>query len=292
MYMDISIVIPALNEAQYLPKLLECLSRQTKQNFEVIVADAGSTDSTREIARSYGAKVVEGGMPAVGRNRGAAHAKGDFIFFIDADIQIPDNFIETATEEIEKRSIDLATAEAYPLSSLTIDKIMHKFANIFIKLYKDSNPRIPGYCILIRRSIFEKIGGFNETIQVAEDHDLVKRATEFTELSVLRSTYIKVSVRRFVKEGRLPYIGKSIQIELYRSFNGEITDDSIEYQFGNFEENNQAKKAFIKLEKKINKIDEKLNRQFKRTEANTKRLQKKLVRLGDSLTGLLEQIMR
>lgn len=290
--MDISVVIPALNEAQYLPKLLECLSRQTKKNFEVIVADAGSTDSTPETARSYGAKVVEGGMPAVGRNRGAAHARGDFIFFLDADIQIPDDFMEQTTNEIEKRSIDLATAEAYPLSSFTIDKIMHKFANIFVKLYKNSNPRIPGYCILIRRNIFEKIGGFDETIQVAEDHDLVKRATELTDLSVLRSTYIKVSVRRFVKEGRIPYIGKSIQIELYRSLNGEITDGSIEYQFGNFEENNRTKKAFIKLEKKINKIDEKLNRQLKRTEANSKRFQKKLMRLGGTVSELLEQLMR
>jgi glycosyltransferase involved in cell wall biosynthesis len=290
--MDISIVIPALNEEQYLPKLFECLGRQTKQNFEVIVADAESTDFTTEIARSHGATVVEGGIPAVGRNRGAAHAKGDFIFFLDADIQIPDDFIENATNEIENRSIDLATAEAYPLSSLTIDKIMHKFANIFIKLYKNSDPRIPGYCILIRRKIFEKIGGFDEKIQVAEDHDLVKRATELAELSVLRSTHIKVSVRRFVKEGRIPYIGKSIQIELYRSFNGEITDDSIEYQFGNFEENNSAKKTFIKLEKKINKIDEKLNRQLTRTNAKTKRFQKKLINLGGTVSELLEQLMR
>lgn len=68
--LTISVVVPALNEAAYLPNLLEALAAQTRPANEVIVADAGSTDGTPEIARRYGARVVKGGSPAAGRNAG------------------------------------------------------------------------------------------------------------------------------------------------------------------------------------------------------------------------------
>jgi glycosyltransferase involved in cell wall biosynthesis len=67
--MKASVIIPTLNESGLLPKLLDRLDRQTFRDFEIIVADAGSTDGTREICRSRGVTLVDGGMPAVGRNR-------------------------------------------------------------------------------------------------------------------------------------------------------------------------------------------------------------------------------
>lgn len=289
--MKISIVIPAYNEEQYLPELFSCLDRQTYRDFEVIVSDAGSTDGTVEVARTRGARVVEGGLPGVGRNRGALHAEGEFLFFFDADIQIPHDFLENAVRELDTRSIELATCEAEPLSDLKIDKIMHMFANIFVKLYKDSNPRVPGYCILIKKSLFEKIGGFNEELKVAEDHDLVKRATQFTPLKVLRSTYIQVSVRRFAKEGRLPYIGKSLQIALYRSFKGEITDnEDIEYNFGDFtiEDDKVLQKTLIKMEKKINHLDQKVTRYIRK---NKKKSAAKLENNFKELTESFNQLL-
>ncbi|MHB8301905.1 MAG: glycosyltransferase family A protein [Acidobacteriaceae bacterium] len=61
---------------------------------KVFVADAGSTDGTAEIARSFGAKfpieVIPGGLPAVGRNAGARRATTPYILFLDADIELPD----------------------------------------------------------------------------------------------------------------------------------------------------------------------------------------------------------
>jgi glycosyltransferase involved in cell wall biosynthesis len=69
--MQFSIIIPTLNEEVLLPNLLRDLQAQTFRDFEVIVADAGSKDGTVDLAQSLGARVVPGGMPAVGRNRGA-----------------------------------------------------------------------------------------------------------------------------------------------------------------------------------------------------------------------------
>jgi len=73
--MKLSVLIPTKNEEAALPKTLEALKAQSLQPFEIIVADAGSTDRTREIAAAYGARVIEGGMPGPGRNAAAKVAR-------------------------------------------------------------------------------------------------------------------------------------------------------------------------------------------------------------------------
>ncbi|MFW6329641.1 MAG: glycosyltransferase, partial [Alkalispirochaetaceae bacterium] len=89
----VSVVIPAFNEEQLLPILLDSLKAQEFTDFEVIVADADSEDETARIAEEAGARVVPGGMPARGRNAGAAVAEGRFIIFLDADVRVPPNFV-------------------------------------------------------------------------------------------------------------------------------------------------------------------------------------------------------
>ncbi|NBS41768.1 glycosyltransferase family 2 protein, partial [bacterium] len=97
----LTIVIPTKNEEADLPILLESIKKQTLQPKEVIVADANSTDRTREIAAAYGARVVEGGMPGPGRNRGAEAAKTDLILFLDADVELRDSeFLEKSVGEM------------------------------------------------------------------------------------------------------------------------------------------------------------------------------------------------
>ena len=61
--MKVRIVVPALDEERLLPLMLNSVRKQDFQDYEIIVADAGSTDRTREIAAEAGAKVVEGGLP-------------------------------------------------------------------------------------------------------------------------------------------------------------------------------------------------------------------------------------
>ena len=82
----LSIVIPVKNEETDLPKLLASIKAQTFTDYEVIVADAHSTDKTVELAQAAGAIVVEGGMPGSGRNRGAeAASTGDPLAEMDID---------------------------------------------------------------------------------------------------------------------------------------------------------------------------------------------------------------
>jgi len=87
--MFISVVIPAYNEEKYLGRCLRALRNQNypRSCYEVIVVDNGSTDSTAEIARSCGARVVREGVKGVAwaRQRGALAAMGEVIAFTDAD---------------------------------------------------------------------------------------------------------------------------------------------------------------------------------------------------------------
>ena len=89
----LSIIIPAYNEEKYLPRLLRCIKEQTYKDYEIIIADANSTDKTRQIAKKYGCKIAKGGLPAVGRNNGAKIAKGDILLFLDADAKFNKNFL-------------------------------------------------------------------------------------------------------------------------------------------------------------------------------------------------------
>lgn len=78
--MNVSIIIPTYNEEDYIENLLKSIKRQDyNDDIEVIVADAFSSDKTVEIAKQYDCIVVDGGLPAVGRNRGAEVATGEFL---------------------------------------------------------------------------------------------------------------------------------------------------------------------------------------------------------------------
>jgi glycosyltransferase involved in cell wall biosynthesis len=257
----ISIIIPTLNEEEFLPILLKCIKEQTFQDFEVIVADAGSKDKTREIAESFNAKVVDGGLPGPGRNRGAAVATGDFYFFFDADVILKPDFLEKALSEMNERFLDLATCEFLPDSDLRLDKVMFRAANLTVKVNQYLNPRAAGFCIFITKRLFQRIGGFDEAVKLAEDHDLVTRAALFRPLRMLESITLSVSIRRLRKEGRFSLIGKYIQVETHLLLKGKVTDDIIEYEFGNFEkqESESIKKSLDELEGNIVKMEEQYN---------------------------------
>ena len=111
----LSIITPTLNEEKYLQLLLVSIKKQDLSDYEIIIADAGSTDKTIEIAKKYNCIVIAGGLPARGRNEGAKIAKGDILFFLDADTVLPDYFFHKALKEFGERKLDLASFCLIPL---------------------------------------------------------------------------------------------------------------------------------------------------------------------------------
>src|SRR5574344_819167 len=100
----LSIIIPTLNEEKNITRLLKQITnQQIGDMYEILIADAGSKDKTCEIAKNFGARVVPGGLPAVGRNSGAKYAKGDILLFLDADLELSPDLIKKTLAEFKER---------------------------------------------------------------------------------------------------------------------------------------------------------------------------------------------
>ncbi len=172
----VSVIIPTLNEENSLPKLLNCLQKQTFKNFEVIISDAGSKDKTREIAENSGAKIVEGGLPGIGRNNGAKIAKGSILVFIDSDVSFENDFLEESIQDFVKKKLDLAI----PYFNLNAKKLQHNIFFLWNNLYKRlmKRTRFPdgtGQLNIILKSTFEELGGYPDYI-MGEDTELFWKA--------------------------------------------------------------------------------------------------------------------
>lgn len=212
--MDISIVIPAKNEEKYLPRLLRSIEKQSLKPRDIIVVDADSEDNTRKVARKHGAKVVKGGAhPSISRNMGAKIATGELIYFLDADTWMPDNFLKNTCEEIIERDIDLAVPDNFPVYTESekgynsklirlYDKMLYTLDNGGTRFWSHFYPVGTGTCIICKKKLFDKIGGFTESIVVFEDSNLVFRGSKKSKFRVLDSNYIGVSTRRFDEKGR------------------------------------------------------------------------------------------
>lgn len=234
MKLPLSIVIPTFNEERFLPKLLSSLARQSVSPKEIIVADAFSVDNTRAIAKSFGCKIVDGGLPAISRNNGAKKATAPLLLFLDADVVLPAYFLEKTVKEMANRRLDIASCFVTPRSNLRIDKFLHQFANQYMKLTQKFHPHVPGFCIFVKKDIHLAIKGFDESLILAEDHDFVKRAKKIGRFGYLKSFKIPVSVRRLSRDGRVTIALKYIAIELHLIFIGRIKSNIFNYKFGHY----------------------------------------------------------
>jgi len=229
----LSIIIPTLNEEEQLPALLKSIKMQAGAEYEIIVVDANSEDKTRTLAESYGARVIDGGLPARARNLGAAAAKGEIIIFLDADVVLPaPDFLEKTLEEFTERGLGLATCAICPLSEKRIDKIFHSVFNLYTKVVQRLTPRAPGFCIFVRKNIHEAILGFDEAVKLAEDHDYAERAGKITRFGILKSYPIMVSVRRLDRDGRFNIAAKYLLCEVHMKIKGPVKSDIFKYRFG------------------------------------------------------------
>lgn len=200
--MILSIIIPTYNEEEYLPVLLESIKQQDFSDYEIIVADADSKDNTIKIAEEYGCIVVEGGMPAVGRNNGAKVAKGDYLLFIDSDLKLTEDYLAKVIYEFKMERLGIAITQMKPLSKKTEDKVLHDLANLFMISVEKIKPHGAGcYGIIAKRELHECCGGFNEELTFGEDTEYIERLAKKERFKVLRNAKIGVSTRRLEEEG-------------------------------------------------------------------------------------------
>jgi glycosyltransferase involved in cell wall biosynthesis len=176
----ISCIVPSFNSAPYLREALEGIVAQTYRPLEVIVADDGSTDTTREIASSYGNLVCLVVQPTAGpaatRNLGLRAARGELVAFLDADdLWHAEKLARQYARFQAQPDLDLSVtaAQLFWTADLTEEE----------QHYHD-NPRaqpLPGYAtttLLAKRAVFDRVGPFDATLWFADATEWFMRAAE------------------------------------------------------------------------------------------------------------------
>ena len=125
----ISIIVPTLNEEKILAKTLSKLKELTVCDYEIIVTDGKSTDNTIAIAKRYADKVVEntsGKRQTIGegRNMGADVAKGEYLVFMDADVEIPNinSFFLKIIDDFQQKKKLVAMSVYFKVFKIKITK--------------------------------------------------------------------------------------------------------------------------------------------------------------------------
>lgn len=230
----LSIIIPTLNEEDYLPLTLASVKKQNFHNYEIIIADADSKDRTLEIAKSYGCVTVSGGIPAVGRNSGAKIAKGELLFFLDADTMLPDHFLEESLQEFDARKLDIASFCLAPYPKNSFEQfVINVFYNTMIIMLERVLPH-SAMGILIKKELFNKMNGYDESITLAEDHDLGRRAAKYGKFGIIKSVSLFISTRRFRKDSWVITGAKFFLCQLHMIFIGPVRSNLFNYKFDHY----------------------------------------------------------
>ena len=191
--MKISIIIPTLNEAENLPKLLKFLKTNPYKNIEIIIVDAASTDNTLEIAKKFeDVEIISQNTRnrAVQMNLGAKAATGDLLYFVHADVLPPENFAKDIIEAINA---------GYELGCyrFTFDKksVMLRF-NAWWTRFNFMFCRGGDQTLFVTPSVFEELNRFNESYVIMEDFDFIKRARKKYRFKILPKSVV-VSARKY-----------------------------------------------------------------------------------------------
>ncbi|MEA3453046.1 MAG: glycosyltransferase [Patescibacteria group bacterium] len=228
----ISIIVPTLNEEKYLPRLLKSIEKQKFDgDLEIIVADANSKDRTKEIAQEFGCNIVRGGLAAKGRNEGAKAAKGELLFFVDADILLPKGFLKNVLEKFKKNSLDMATFLIFPDKKRTSCILFFKVFNFITRII----PLAFMGTILIKRDVHKRINGFDEEIKLAEDHDYLWRARHFGKHKRIKDARIYGSIRRFEKDGMARTSAIYLLAGIYILIFGPIKKNIFNYKLNHYD---------------------------------------------------------
>jgi rSAM/selenodomain-associated transferase 2 len=194
----ISVVVPALNEANHLQVLLPALADKASQpeNMEVIIADAGHNRELTAIAHSYRAQVVscKKANRAHQLNQGAKEASGSIIYFLHADVIPPSNFDQAIRQALK----DGYRAGCFRLN-FDCDHWFLMFSAWFTRL--SATPlRFGDQSLFVDEGTFWQTGGFDETLHLMEDQEMVKTLKSMVPFRVIPD-WVTASARRYRQNG-------------------------------------------------------------------------------------------
>ncbi|MBN2590858.1 MAG: glycosyltransferase [Sedimentisphaerales bacterium] len=182
----ISVIMPAYNAAKDIASAIESVLIQNYRNFELIIINDGSTDNTEEIILSYKDEKIryfkqENRGLAATHNRGIKESFGEYVIKLDTDDMMMPDFISRHLQEFEQYpDTDLVYCDDYLIDEnakpiRVIKRPEYSNRNLLIRdLFKNGFPVVP-FRTCIKRSVFDKIGFFDEGLLIGEDYDMMRR---------------------------------------------------------------------------------------------------------------------
>ena len=180
---SISCVIAVYNGADYLAQAVDSVLAQTVGRVQIVVVDDGSTDGTDAVIRSYGDRIetrrqANQGV-SVARNQGAAFSDGELLCFLDADDRLhPDKLQRQLEAYAQRPELELCDcySEYFWSEEMTPEQLDGEL-RYHQPFWKE---RLPGHIStwLLRRGLFERVGGFKPGMRYAEDMDWIARAAD------------------------------------------------------------------------------------------------------------------
>lgn len=183
--MKYSLIVPVYNRREEIDELLESLTTQKHNDFEVVVVEDGSTEKCDEVIYKYQDKLniqyfyKENSGPGASRNFGMSKAKGDWFVIFDSDCLIPDHYLTAVDDYLENKSIDTyggpdKAHESFTNTQKAIDWAMTSYVTTggirgSEKSLDDYQPR--SFNMGIKREVFDNVGGYGK-IWPGEDPDL------------------------------------------------------------------------------------------------------------------------
>jgi len=211
--MKLSIIIPTLNEADYLAETLQQIKSSTSlgKPYEIIVIDSDSCDTTCEIAQKLEVQLLRYKSGSLGKaealNEAARSASGDVYLFLDADTLVPEGFDTLIKSALAGPNVVGGTFE-FSLDGPDFGLRVVEFINrvryrIRQRYYGDQG-------LFVRAEIFRRVGGYPEIVLMESAH-LCKKLRKLGKL-VLVNENMKTSPRRFIDGGIYRVLASDIKI--------------------------------------------------------------------------------
>jgi glycosyltransferase involved in cell wall biosynthesis len=200
----LTIVIPCKNEGKIIEQTLSLLNFQKGiQDVRVIVCDSSDdvyTSHSLESRRTdyFNLRIISGGLPSVARNKGAEHVETPYVLFLDADIFLLDNnILNHCVWDFLVHDSDLITCKVRSTTG-EYNAIFRMFDTIQ-KIFKPITPFCLGGFMMVKMSVYNSIGGFDENARVAEDY-LFSKQVRPSKFFIMNTT-VFTTPRRFESKG-------------------------------------------------------------------------------------------
>ncbi len=199
--MRYSVIVPTYNEEHYVARCLQSIRDQQyeRAQYEIIVADADSSDGTRRVAVPLADEFVTTGTRgiAIGRNLGAANASGELFVFVDADAILEQDFLSQLDLAFHDPNVVAVTGLARPSDGRIFQQLVYRGTYVLVQLFVAAGiPLFPGICVAYRADAFRRANGFREDFGIVEDLDLSRRVSATGKCVVSRKAIAHVSTRR------------------------------------------------------------------------------------------------